>query len=252
AGGGPAGVLRETRPRVLSGAARGSLLEADPRQGCRDDGALAFTTSVGGPLSHIVCSLFRGGHQDRHPPRHRREVTITSPVSAAWEAKARLLSMLLPSQLRAVPNAWLVEGTTAVSIGSCLRGLPPEEIGRLQFEGLEELVVASFLPEVRNRLRTVVRVAQQESERLGSMFDVFRLLTDEVREIATELRAQGRVAPAASGLDDRKLTDLLKEALRVSIAVLSRPTEDGSHRLVRFIPPGDLRDADLVDGETLK
>src|SRR5207237_4087473 len=33
-----------------------------PRQGFRSDGALAFTTSVGGPLSHIVCGIFRGGH----------------------------------------------------------------------------------------------------------------------------------------------------------------------------------------------
>ncbi len=189
---GASGLVQVNKAHHLFCVDRRYLLEADSRQGFREDGALAFTTSVGGPLSHIVCSLFRGGHQDRHPPRHRRELAVISPVSAAWEAKARLLSMLLPSQLRAVPNAWLVEGTTAVSIRSCLRSLPPEEVGRLQFEGLEDLVAPPFLPEVRNRLRTVVRVAQQESERLGSMFDVFRLLTDEVREIASELRSRWR------------------------------------------------------------
>jgi hypothetical protein len=98
----------------------------------------------------------------------------------------------------------------------------------------------------------VVRVVQQESERLGSMFDVFRLLTDEVREIAAELRAEGRLAPAAAELDERRLVDRIKEALRVSLAVLSRPTEDGAHRLVRFIGPGELQDADFVAAETLK
>ncbi len=227
---GASGLVQVNKAHHLFSVDRRYLLEADSRQGF----------------------LFRGGHQNRHPPRTRREAAATSPVSATWEAKARLLSMLLPSQLRAVPNAWLVEGTTSVSIRSCLRALPPEEVARIQFEGLEELVASSFLSEVRNRLRTVVRVAQQESERLGSMFDVFRLLTDEVREIATELRAQGRLAPAAAGLDERKLTDRIKEALRISLALLSRPTEDGSHRLVRFIPPGALRDVGFVDGQTLQ
>src|SRR6266436_4929563 len=106
----------------------------------------------------------------------------------------------------------------------------PEDVAQLLFEGLEELVAPQFLPEVRTRLRTVVRVVQQESERLGSMFDVFRLLTDEVREIAAELRAQGRLQPAVAGLEEKRLADRIKEALRVSLAILSRPTDDGAHR----------------------
>ena len=250
---GASGLVQVNKAHHLFCVDRRYLLEADSRQGFREDGALAFTTSVGGPLSHIVCSLFRGGHQDRQPPRLRQErAAAAAPVSVAWEAKARLLWVLLPAQLKAVPNAWLVEGTTAVSIRSCLRALSPEEVARLRFEGLEELIAPQFLSEVRNRLRTVVRVVQQESERLGSMFDVFRLLTDEVREIAAEIRAEGRLTPAAAGLDERRLVDRIKEALRVSLAVLSRPTEDGAHRLVRFIGPGELQDADFVAAETLK
>src|SRR4051812_9376268 len=251
---GASGLVQVNKAHHLFCVDRRYLLEADSRQGFREDGALAFTTSVGGPLSHIVCSLFRGGHHNNRPPRQRREQSLpTSPVSAAWEAKARLLSMLLPSQLRAVPEAWLVEGSTSVSIRSCLRALPADEIGRLQFEGLDDLVAPPFLGEVRNRLRTVVRVAQQESERLASMFDVFRLLTDEVRELAAELRTQGRVAPAAAALDERKLADRIKESLRVSLAILSRPAENGAaHRMVRFVRPGELTDADFVEAETLK
>jgi hypothetical protein len=250
---GASGLVQVNKAHHLLCVDRRYLLEAESRQGFREDGALAFTTSVGGPLSHIVCSLFRGGHQDRQLPRQRRaQSAVGAPVTALWEAKARLLSVLLPSQLRAVADAWLVEGTTSVSIRSCLRALSPEDVAQLRFEGLEELVAPQFLPEVRIRLRTVVRVVQQESERLGSMFDVFRLLTDEVREIAAELRAQGRLQPAVGGLEEKRLADRIKEALRVSLAILSRPTDDGAHRMVRFIGPGELQDVDFVAAETLQ
>ena len=249
---GASGLVQINKAHHLFCVDRRYLLEADSRQGFREDGALAFTTSVGGPLSHIVCSLLRGGHQEHRPPRQRREPAAPAPVSAAWEAKARLLWMLLPSQLRAVPDAWLVEATTSVSIRSCLRALSADDVSRLDFEGLEELIAAPFLGEVRKRLRTVVAVAQQESERLSSMFDVFRLLTDEVREIVAECRAQGRLRPEASALEERRLVDRFKEALRVSLVVLSLPMEDGAHRTVRFTGPRELQEADFVAADTLR
>src|SRR5205085_1957231 len=82
------------------------------------------------------------------PPRHRLGPAEPAPVSAAWDATARLLWMLLPSQLRAVPDVWLVEATTSVSIRSCLRALSADDVSRLDFEGLEELIAAPFLGEV--------------------------------------------------------------------------------------------------------
>ena len=250
---GASGLVQVNKAHHLFCVDKRYLLEADSRQGFREQGALGFTTSVGGPLSHIVCTLLRGGHEERRPPRQRREEAVpAAPVSAAWEAKARLLSLLLPSQLRAVPNAWMVEGTTSVSIRSSLRALTTEDIDRLLFEGIEELVAPPFLNEIRLRLRTVIAVVRQESERVSSMFDVFRLLTDEVREIATELRQEGKVAPLAAKLEERKLADRLKECLRVSLAVVSMPTADGAHRTVRFVGPGDLQDSDFVAAGTLK
>src|SRR2546427_4739233 len=51
---------------------------------------------------------------------------------------------------------------------------------------------SQFLGEVRKRLRTVVAVAQQESERLSSMFDVFRLLTRS-EEHTSELQSQSNL-----------------------------------------------------------
>jgi hypothetical protein len=99
----------------------------------------------------------------------------------------------------------------------------------------------------------VVTLAQQEIDRVGSMFDVFRLLTDEVRDLARELKERGRLTPDAQPLDEKKLAGKLKECLRVSVAVLSRRNDDGgAYRLVRFVGPGELQDADFVRADSLK
>jgi len=211
------------------------------RQGFRQDGALAFTTSVGGPLSHIVGVLLRGGYQQLRVQRAGRSGEKRSPLSREWRDKRNQLRHALPSHLRAEPEAWLIEGTTYVSIRSCLRALTPEDLRRLGFDGLEELIKPEHLQELRQRLRAVVSIAQQESERLASMFDVFRLLTDEVREIAGELRSRGALLPDATALGDDKLADRLKEFLRVPLAVVCRPTEDGgARRDVFFLPHGAI------------
>ncbi|HEY2031024.1 MAG TPA: hypothetical protein VGH20_17625, partial [Myxococcales bacterium] len=231
------------------------LLEAEARQGFRDDGALAFTTSVGGPLSHIVCSLLRGGRHDHRPPRQRQvevERPEHSPVSVDWDLKARMLSLLLPAQLSEAQGAWLVEATTMVSIRSCLLALSQEDVAQIQFHGLEDLIAAPHLEELRRRLRTVVRVIRQESERVGSMFDAFRLLTDEILEIAAESRAAGRVRPEASGLSNEKLASRMKECLRMPLALVTRPEGNGSHRSVRFLrDAGPLFAVGFVDGSDL-
>ena len=207
------------------------------RQGFREDGALAFTTSVGGPLSHIVGVLLRGGYQEVKPVR-RSGNGERMPLSAQWRAKRYQMRLVLPSYLRGREGAWLVEGTTYVSIRSCLRALKPDDIGRLTFDGIEELVALERLHELRHRLRTVVSIVQQETERLASMFDVFRLLTDEVREIAAEYRGRGLLTPAAMALTDDKVADRLKECLRVPLAILCKPTADGAARELRFLPQG--------------
>jgi hypothetical protein len=252
---GASGLVQVNKAHHLFSLDQRYLPEAQSRQGFRADGALAFTTSVGGPLSHIVCTFLRGGH-DEGRPLHQRPLRGPPqvPVSASWEAKSRLLRLLVPSQLQAVPGAWLLEGVTSVSIRSCLKALPVPDILRLKFEGLEELISQDAIDEVRQRLRTVVRVAQQESDRLGSMFDVFRLLTDEVREIASECRSRGKVQPSAAALDEKALAGRMKECLRVTVALLGRPNTNGAHRDVRFLPNGaaGLEQAEFVAAETLR
>lgn len=252
---GASGLVQVNKAHHLFSLDQRYLPEAQSRQGFRADGALAFSTSVGGPLSHIVCTLLRGGHEESRPLRQRPlGGPPQEPVSTSWEAKSRLLQLLVPSQLQTVPGAWLLEGTTSVSIRSSLRALPPQDVARLKFEGLEELVALDAIEDVRQRLRTVVRVAQQESERVGSMFDVFRLLTDEVREIAADLRRRGKVQASDAGLDDQALANRIKECLRVSVALLCRPGTNGAHREVRFLPTGaaGLEEAEYIAGDSLR
>ena len=151
-------------------------------------GTLAFTTSVGGPLSHIVVSLFRGG--DGELPQPGR----TSP-SAAWVERRRKLRCALPVHLARVERTFagrgrpmLVEGATYVSIRSCLRALKPADIARLTFDGIEALLRPEHLEEVRLRLRSLVSLVVTEAERLSSLFDVFRVLTDELVAMGEEWR----------------------------------------------------------------
>jgi len=49
------------------------------RQGFRESGAVAFTTSVGGPLSHIVGSLLRGGFERIRPLAERAVLRSREP-----------------------------------------------------------------------------------------------------------------------------------------------------------------------------
>ena len=229
------------------------------RLGFRGDGALAFSTSVGGPLSHIVGTLFHGGAQ-RPWPAGRVEAQGAGGTGgqwSQWRARRHQLRNGLRSYLRGVPGAWLLEGTTWVSIRSCLKALTAADIARLQFDGLEELVLPGHLEGLRASLRTVVTVVHQESDRLGAMFDVFRLLTDEVRELVATGMKGGWMRPAATSLGEEKLADKVKECLRVPLAVFCRLDGERARREIRFLPCAglsyaDLEQVDLVSEEALR
>ena len=223
---------------------------AEPRRGFQRNGAVAFTTSVGGPLSHIVAGLFRGGfaevpfpsgHEPKTPgPSHRPSLT------AEWRIKRHQLRRVVPSYLarlrgRASGEPWVVEGITYVSVRSALRALSPEDISRLTFDGLERLVLAEDLAKVRAQVREVVLVVLEEAERVASMFDAFRMLTDEVRALSTRWRAAGFLTPRASALSDGKLADQVKECLRVPLAVLHGPSNQRAmRRRLLFLPAFEL------------
>jgi hypothetical protein len=203
-------------------------------------GTLAFTTSVGGPLSHIVVSLFRGGNGEQPQSAHG------SP-SAEWTERRRKLRRVLPVHLarveRALPGRgrpMLVEGTTYVSIRSCLRALRPADIAALTFDGIETLVRPERLDEVRVRLRSLVSVVVGEAERLSSLFDVFRVLTDELAAMADEWREARWFSAEALALPPARLTERLKECLRVPLVILCVPEQGRVRRVVQFLPRNGL------------
>jgi hypothetical protein len=255
---GASGLVQVNKVHHLFCVDRRYLPEAPgkPRQGFREDGALAFATSVGGPLSHVVGGLFRGGYQENRLVQDLRSAKPRSPegapVSHAYAARRTDLRHSLEAHLRSVPGSLLVEGTTYVSVRSCLRALTATDIQRLTFDGIQEVVVPGQLDDLRRRLRSVVAIVQQESTRLASMFDVFRLLTDEVRDLAGEYRSRGWCTPLGQSLGDDGLADRLKECLRVPLVAVCRLEGGTMHREVRFLPFegqsfASLDNADLID-----
>jgi hypothetical protein len=143
--------------------------------------------------------------------------------------------------MRLGPEPWLVEGTTYVSIRSALRALSKEDVDRLTFDGLEQLVAVEHLEMVRDQLREVVRIVLEEAERVASMFDAFRLLSDEVSALCQRWRAEGRLSERAEALPEPKLTTRVKDCLRVPLALLSGPwASPNERRRVLFLPSNEL------------
>jgi hypothetical protein len=231
------------------------------RQGFRETGAIAFTSSVGGPLSHIVATLLRGGFEDVRPlaerTTKRRRDPGPSPLATEWREKRHQLRLVLPSYLarlrgKGPGEPWYVEGFTYVSIRSSLRALTRDDVMRLRFDGLEDVVGRAHLEEVRAQLRDVVLVVIGEVERVASMFDAFRLLTDEVRELAGKWRAAGQLTPKAMGLTDDKVAGIVKEALRVPLAIVTTPAPvPAERRRMLFLPCSGLDYPDLENVDVL-
>jgi hypothetical protein len=233
---------------ILSGDrryVRGAAISRPPERG-----ALAFTTSVGGPLSHVVVALFRAGDGDPLPADHSESV-------AGWVERRRKLRRALSVHLgrvkRAVGTArpHLVEGVTYVSIRSCLRALAPGEIARLTFDGVEYLVRPERLEEVQGRLRELVELVVAEAERLSSLFDVFRVLTDELVAMADAWHGRGYFAAEAAALPPSSLAERLKECLRVPVLLTCAPEGAGARREVHFLPLHGLGYEALLEAEVL-
>ena len=216
-----------------------------------EPGALAFTTSVGGPLSHIVVTLFRGG--DGQPPAR-----VTTETGGRWTEQRRRLRRALPVHLQRLLRTegsrgkpQLIEGTTYVSIRSCLRALGPRDIASLTFDGVEYLVLPERLEEVQSRLRGLVALVVGEAERLSSLFDVFHVLTDELVAMANAWRNQGYFVADAAALPPQRLAERLKECLRVPLALTVSISGNRAVREVRFLPLDGLGYEALADVDLL-
>lgn len=201
-------------------------------------GDMAFTTSVGGPLSHVVGMLFRSGRLALEADV--AEEAERSVAGARFTEQRTLFRRALPLHLKELQASGdrvaLIEGVTYVSVRSCLKALEPEDIASMEFDGLEYLVRPERLPDIRHRLRELVSLVVRESERLASLFDVFRVLTDEVRAMATEWRRDGVFVAELDALTEHRLADQLKECLRVPLAVTCELENGEAVHQVRFLP----------------
>jgi hypothetical protein len=233
---GASGLVQVNKTHHILSGDRRYVRGAEPVFRPPEPGALAFTTSVGGPFSHVVVTLLRGGDGEGLPQDHSEAV-------ANWVERRRKLRRALPVHLarlrrtlggRARPH--LVEGVTYVSIRSCLRALAPPEIAALTFDGVEYLVRPERLAEVRTRLRQLVALVVAEAERLSNLFDVFRVLTDELVAMADGWRGEGVFVADAATLPPRLLAERLKECLRVPVLVTCAPKGQNSLREVHFLP----------------
>ncbi|MGO8968677.1 MAG: hypothetical protein ACLQDQ_03805 [Myxococcaceae bacterium] len=216
-------------------------------------GDMAFTTSVGGPLSHVVGALFRAGRQAADT--RLEEQAEPSLAGVRFTEQRAVLRKALPVQLQALAArgdpAALVEGVTYVSVRSCLRALAPADVSAMEFDGLEYLVRPERLEDIRYRLRELVSLVVRESERLASLFDVFRVLTDEVRAMASEWRRTGVFVAELEALPEQRLADQLKECLRVPLAVTCELEHSEAVRRVHFLPLDGLRYEDLASVDVL-
>ncbi len=216
-------------------------------------GDMAFTTSVGGPLSHVVGALFRAGRQAADS--RTDEEGDPTVASVRFTEQRAVLRKALRVQLQALlahgDRAALVEGVTYVSVRSCLRALAPGDIAAMEFDGLEYLVRPERLEDIRQRLRELVSLVVRESERLASLFDVFRVLTDEVRAMAAEWRRAGVFVAELDVLPEQRLADQLKECLRVPLAVTCELEGGQAVRRVHFLPVDGLRYEALAGTDVL-
>jgi hypothetical protein len=216
-------------------------------------GDMAFTTSVGGPLSHVVGALFRSGRLAIDPDLAQAAESFSA--AAAFSEQRALVRKALPVHLAELEvtgsRPVLVEGVTYVSVRSCLKALEPRDVQAMEFDGLEYLVRPERLPDIRERLRELVALVVRESERLASLFDVFRVLTDEVRAMASAWRRDGVFVAELDALGERQLADQLKECLRVPLAITSELEGGAAVRKVRFLPQDGLGYEALAKADVL-
>jgi hypothetical protein len=246
---GASGLVQVNKAHHLFCGDRRHVKEASPARSLfHPAGAIAFTTSVGGPLSHIVAGLFRGGFTRLPAPEQalRRGPNFASPLTHDWWVKRHQLRRVVPAYLKRlrgrVPGEpWLLEGVTYVSIRSALRALSEEDLSRLAFDGLEQLLAPEHLRVVRDELREAVRIVIGEADRVASMFDAFRMLTEEVLALSKSWRAAGMLKPGADALSEAKLAERVKECLRVPIAVVHGASDDRrARRRLLFLPAFEL------------
>ena len=131
----------------------------------RRAGSYAFTSSVGGPLSHIVVSILRGGvPHSAHDQAAFFEDAVRlreyrSPI-AAEKRRRMCLQQSMATYLDRLGDhraeLCLIEGITEIDARSCAQTLSPEAIDELPLSRLPRLVIDGAVDGCRAQIRALI------------------------------------------------------------------------------------------------
>lgn len=150
---------------IFAGDRRYILPTERPMHRFRREGSYSFTTSVGGPLSHVVVAILRGGVPQSAADQAAFFDEPLRPSERRWLAAgelARRTKIRRTAQVYAErlaehrPGLWLIEGAMVIDPRSCAHALEPELVARLQLERLAGLVRPEHLDACTREVRALI------------------------------------------------------------------------------------------------
>ncbi|MFT7621987.1 MAG: hypothetical protein ACI9WU_001152 [Myxococcota bacterium] len=191
-----------------------------------EPGQLAFTTSVGGPLSHIVVSLFKGGTEEMDA---RKTLTLRMErpkLVAAQQERRRAIREAAAEYRQALSDGTplnYVEGVTRVDLRSVLPVIERSELDAVSFAGLKDILLPDHLAAGREslleRLSLLGRDIARGRANSGTDYD------EAISDLAARWKSQDALQPGLLTSDEaqtlRALTRAIKATLTVPVAMLA-------------------------------
>ncbi|WP_428268660.1 hypothetical protein [Haliangium sp.] len=257
-----------------------------PVQRFRREGAFGFAGSVGGPLSHVVVSVLRGGvpltpadreafFDDAAPPERRRQARASAEHRR--REQLRVATRVYVGRLGAhETDLALIEAATELDARSCAQALTPAVIDTLRLDHVRRLVEDAHFETCRDELRALLhdfamreRAATDMLESQAARDHYNRSLADLLRTWCDRDALRARPDPPDAGPDARDgalLLKILKQCVRVPVLLLIGAAPSANHhdpltadrdletlaghpplRRLHFVPHLDLvDDADFV------
>jgi len=206
---------------------------------------LAFTTSVGGPLSHVVVCMFKGGAEEVES-RRTMNIPINRPnLTAEHQERRRAIRDHALDHRRAVEAAGVryVEGVTEVDLRSCIHTLTHEQLNLLPLKGLADVVVEDHVEKARAdlivRLGMLGRAIRARNANVVSDYD------EAIRDLVSRWRKARLLVGDTHGMSaeevDRRITNAVKRCLRIPVAIVSAESGGARRRAsgvrTKKIPP---------------
>ncbi len=147
----------------------------------RRDGAFALTSSIGGPLSHAVVSILRGGIPCSPADRDHFFRDLTRPdvrrrarAGAEYNRREKLRESvrIYVERLAAHrPGLAMIEGATEIDVRSCAQALSPEVINALELERLGTIVREDAFEACREQVRALILTLRTDYHAAADMLE---------------------------------------------------------------------------------